>query len=144
MRRDPEREANTWLEKLSELKRKRSSYIDLAADGIMNREELKAKLAQLEEARETAEKELRALRTRQLKIEELQRDKDALLEHYASLAPEALDSLAPEERYQLYRMLRLKVVARLDGTIELTGDLVSVADFSNVETTYPACASRTR
>jgi site-specific DNA recombinase len=144
MRGDPAREANTWSEKLTEVDRKRSGYIDLAADGIMSREELKAKLAQLEKVRETAERELRALQTRQLQLEELQRDKDALLEHYVTLAPEALDSLTPEERHQLYRMLRLKVVARLDETIELTGDLVNVADVSNLETTYPACASRTR
>jgi len=143
MRGDPEREVRTWLEKLSELNRKRSGYIDLAADGIMSREELKAKLAQLEEARETAEKELEALRMRQEKFEELQRDKDALLEHYAALAPEALDSLAPEERHRLYKMLRLKVIARPDETIELTGDLVSTAEVSNLVTTYPSCSSRT-
>jgi site-specific DNA recombinase len=114
VRGDPEREVRTWLEKLAELDRKRSGYIDLAADGIMSREELKAKLARLEEIRETAEEELRALRTRQEKLEELQRDKDALLEHYAALAPDALDSLAPEERHRLYKMLKLKVVAHLD------------------------------
>jgi hypothetical protein len=144
MRGDSDREANTWLEKLSEVNRKRSGYIDLAADGIMSCEELTSRLAQLEEDRETAERELRALRTRQVMLEELQRDEDALLKHYATLAPEALDSLAPEERHQLYRMLRLKVVAHLDESIELTGDLVSTADVSNLETTRPSCASRTR
>ena len=144
MHGDPEREVRTWLEKFAEVDRKRSGYIDLAADGIMSCDELKAKLARLEETRKTAEKELEALRTRQEKIEELQRDKDALLEHYAALAPDALDSLAPEERHQLYRMLRLKAVARLDETIELTGDLVSAADVSNLETKYPSYASRRR
>jgi hypothetical protein len=143
MRGDPEREVRTWLEKLSEVNRKRSGYIDLAADGIMSRDELKAKLARLEETRETAEKELGVLRIRQDKFEELQRDKDALLDHYAALAPDALDSLAPEERHRLYRMLRLKVVARPDETIELTGDLVSAAEVSTLETTYPSWSSRT-
>jgi hypothetical protein len=143
VRGDPEREVRTWLEKLSKIDRKRSRYIDLAADGIMSRDELKAKLARLEETRETAEKELKALRTRQEKLEELQRDKDTVLEHYTTLAPEALDSLAPEERHQLYRMLRLKIVARLDGTIELTGDLMVVAEVSNCETTHPSCSNRT-
>jgi hypothetical protein len=143
-RGDPAREADTWLETLSEVNRRRSGYIDLAAGGIMSREELEAKLAQLEEARETAERELRALRMRQKRVEELHRDKDALLEHYATLAPEALDSLAPEERHQLYRMLRLKVVAHLDEIIEVTGDLVNTADVSNLEPTRPSCANRTR
>jgi hypothetical protein len=144
MRGDPGREVRMWIEKLSEVDRKRDGYIDLAADGIMSRDELKAKLARLEEIRETAEKELQALRTRQEKIEELQQDKDAVLEHYAALAPEALDSLAPEEQHHLYRMLRLKVVARPDETIELTGDLASAAEVSTLKTTYPSCSSRTR
>jgi hypothetical protein len=130
--------------RLSEVDRKRSGYIDLAADGIISRDELEAKLVRLEETRETAEKELKALRTRQERLEELQRDKDALLDYYAALAPDALDSLAPEERHRLYRMLRLKIVARPDETIELTGDLVSAAEFSKLEITYPSCSSRTR
>ena len=130
VRGDPEREVRTWLEKLSEIDRKRSRYIDLAADGIMSRDELKAKIARLEETRETAEKELKALRTRQEKLQELQRDKDTVLEHYTTLAPEALDSLAPEEQHRLYRMLRLKVIARLDESIELTGDLMGAAELA--------------
>ena len=144
MRGDPEREARMWLEKLSEVDRKRSGYIDLAADSVISRDELEAKLARLEETRKTAEKELVALRARQEKLEELQRDKEAVLEHYAALAPEALDSLAPEERRRLYRMLRLKVLARLDETIELTGDLVSDAEVSSLGTTYPSSSSRRR
>jgi site-specific DNA recombinase len=143
VRGDPEREVRTWLDKLTEIDRKRSRYIDLAADGIISRDELKAKLARLEETRETAEKELKALRRRQEKLEELERDKDTVLEHYTILAPEALDSLAPEERHRLYRMLRLKIVARLDGTFELTGDLMGAASVSNLETTYPSCSNRT-
>src|SRR5215211_1770443 len=37
MRGDPDREAGVWLSKLSELDRKRSGYLDLAADGVMTR-----------------------------------------------------------------------------------------------------------
>jgi hypothetical protein len=111
---------------------------------LARRDELEAKLARLEETRKTAEKELVALRARQGELEELQRDTEAVLEHYAALAPEALDSLAPEERHHLYRMLRLKAVARFDETIELTGDLVSDAKISNLETTHPSRPSRRR
>jgi len=89
----------------------------------MSRAELGAKLARIEEARRTAERELKVLRSRQEKLDELRRDKDALLEHYAALAPEALGSLTSEERRQLYKMLRLRAVARPDGSVELTGDL---------------------
>ncbi len=37
------------------------------------------------------------------------------------IAPGALDSLTPEERHLVYKMLRLKVVANLDGSLEVSG-----------------------
>jgi hypothetical protein len=42
-RGDPQREAKVWLDKLAALDRKRSGYIDLAVDGIMDRDELRTK-----------------------------------------------------------------------------------------------------
>ncbi len=123
MHGDPDREARAWLEKLVEVERKRSGYIDLAADGIMDRSELREKLAALEETRETASQELEALRGRREKLEELERDKDALLESYAGVAPKALNTLLPDERHRIYGMLRLKVVAKVDGGLEVSGAL---------------------
>ena len=67
-------------------------------------------------------------------MEELERDKNALLESYAGMAPEALDILTPEERHRVYRMLRLRVMAHVDGTLELSGALVSTLDVGNLET----------
>ncbi len=110
MRGDPEREAKAWFEKLSKVERLRSAYQDQQAEGLITLDELRAKLSSLEEARTTAQRELEALRGRRERIEELERDKEAILEHYARIAPEALDSLAPEERHHLYRMLGLEVV----------------------------------
>ncbi len=123
-RGDPQREAKAWLDKLTEVDRKRSGYIDLAADGIMDRDELRAKLAALEETRTTAQRELEALGRRQEEIEELERDRDALLEYYADTAPEALASLTPQQRHHIYKMGRLEVLTHADRTIEITGPLV--------------------
>lgn len=123
MRGDPDRETKAWLEKLAEVERKRSGYIDLAADGIMNRDELRAKLAALEETRATAQRELEALQRRRERIEELERDRDVLVERYAKIAPEALDALAPEERHHVYKLLKLTVSLHADGTLELSGAL---------------------
>jgi hypothetical protein len=39
----------------------------------------------------------------------------------AGIAPTALDSLAPEERHHVYKMLRLKVVAHSDEALEVSG-----------------------
>jgi flagellar motility protein MotE (MotC chaperone) len=121
MRGDPEQETRVWLEKLSEVDRKRSRFQDQAAEGLMTLDELRAKLADLEETRATIERELKVLQGRQEHLESLERDKDALLKSYAKMAPEALDSLSGEERHQLYKMLRLKVAANFDGTLEVSG-----------------------
>jgi hypothetical protein len=49
----------------------------------------------------------------------MERDRDAVLQHYASLAPEALDSLTSDERHHLYKMLRLKVWVSKSGDLEI-------------------------
>jgi hypothetical protein len=113
----------------------RSGYQDLAAKGLMTFDELGEKLQGLEETRKTAEGELEVLRSRRERIEELERDKELLLKSYASMAPEALDSLLPEERHQVYQMLRLKVVAHVDSTLEVSGAFTG-NDLSKSETGY--------
>jgi hypothetical protein len=124
MRGDPKQEAKVWLEKLSETDQERRGYLRLAAKGHMADEELDEALAELEDARQTAENELRALRGPQEGIlDQLERDKDALLAFYARMVPEELDRLDGAERHQVYKMLRLKVVIHPDASLEVTGVL---------------------
>ena len=111
MRGDPDREAKTWLEKLAEVSRMRSGYQEMAAKGLITFEELEEKLQSLEDTRETAEREMEVLRSYRERVEQLERGKDAVLETYAGMAPEALASLTPEERHRVYEMLKLRVVA---------------------------------
>ena len=99
----------------------------------MTLDELAARLRELEGTRRTAERELAILKDRWQSIERLEQDKDLLLDHYARMAPEALSSLTPEERHQVYKMLRLNVSAHLSGDVELTGDLVCIPDGGKVE-----------
>ena len=98
----------------------------------MTLDELAARLEELEGTRRAAERELAILKDRRESIERLERDKDLLLDHYAAMAPEALNSLTPEERHQVYKMLRLKVIAHLSGDVELAGDLVCIPDGGKV------------
>jgi site-specific DNA recombinase len=123
LRGDPDQEAKTWREKLSEVDQERRGYLRLAAKGVLADEELDEALAELEETRETAEQELRAISARRETIENLERDKAALLEHYAGMTPAALDALEPEERHQVYKMLRLTVEVCADGSLEVSGVL---------------------
>jgi hypothetical protein len=64
----------------------------------------------------------------------MERDRDAVLEHYAALAPEALDSLSSEERHQLYKMLGLKVWVAKSGDVEIEMAGVPVSGLSSGST----------
>ena len=101
----------------------RRGYIRLAAKGHLSDGDLEEVLVKLEETRATAEEELRIIRGRKETLVELEQDRDALLESYARLAPEALDSLTPQERRQVYTTLRLKVEVFGDGRMEARGIL---------------------
>lgn len=125
LRGDPEREAKAWFEKLSEVDQERRGYLRLAAKGRITDEDLDMELAELEETRRTAERELEALRSYRERVERLERDRDALLESYVGMVPEALKSLTPEERHRIYKMFRLDVAVNASGEIEVTGDLVA-------------------
>ena len=95
MRGDPDQEAASWLEKLSEVEQERRGYLRFAAKGHMIDEELDEALAELEEIRMMAEDELAIIRGRKEILEELERDRDALLKSYAEMTPEGLDALTP-------------------------------------------------
>jgi DNA repair exonuclease SbcCD ATPase subunit len=125
---DPDREAKTWHAKLAETERKHDGYLDLAAEGIIGREELREKPSALEEVRGTAQRELEALRIRQERLEGLERDKDALLKSYAQMAPEALDSLTSEEHNRVYGMLGQRATITMDSTLELSGTFSGEGD----------------
>jgi hypothetical protein len=57
------------------------------------------------------------LRGHREEIEEMKRDWDILLEHYAEMVPEGLESFGPEERRWVDRVLRPNVFADADGCL---------------------------
>jgi hypothetical protein len=103
----------------------------------MSDDELDEALAELENTRKAAERELEALQSRQKVLEELEKDKDALLESYAQMTPAALDALTPDERQRIYKILRLKVYTHADGTTELRGVFSPSDEFYAVDITSP-------
>jgi flagellar motility protein MotE (MotC chaperone) len=124
LRGNPAQEIKAWAKKLAEVDRKRSAYQDQQAESLITLDELRAKLSALEETRTVAQRELDALSSRQEHVERLEKDADVILEHYAGMAPGALDNLTSEERHRIYKMLRLKVLLHADGSTEITGVLV--------------------
>jgi hypothetical protein len=125
-RNDPKEEKNHWLKVLAEPDEKRAKYQRAYAADVMTLADLKARLAELEQERLIAERELESLRLREQDIADLERDRDALLETYAGASEEALDSLTPEQRHNLYKSLRIGVLAHADGSTEIIlGNLLS-------------------
>jgi len=124
---DSEREAEAWARKIAEWHRRRCAYQDQQAAGLMTLEELGARLKELESARTSAERELVALKDRRRRVEELEEDRDALLESLAGMLPEALDDLTGEERCRIYQMLRLEVMPVPQGRYEVSGALCTFA-----------------
>ncbi len=121
MRGDPVQEQAVWLRKVAEVDQRRASFQDMAAEGLITFDELRTKLAALEETRQLARRELASLQDRRDRLQELEWNKTALLEHYAAMVPEGLDALGPEERHRVYKMLGLKVSVQPSGILEVGG-----------------------
>jgi hypothetical protein len=107
----------------------------------MTLDELGTRLAELEGVRSSAESELAKLRTTQEEIESLEADADTLLTSYERVTPEKLDALEAEERHRVYRLMRLEVLAHLDGSLEAQGDVP--LDGSKFSTTNTSSALST-
>ena len=88
---------------------------------------------EIEETRETARSGLAILAESRQRLEDLERDRDALVERYAGAVPEALENLTPEERHRDYNMLRLKVLAYPDSRLEVNGVLGGPRDVYHLE-----------
>ena len=120
LRSDPGKEVNFWLDKIADVDRQRARAQDLAIEGLLSPEELRAKLDALKEGREAATRELEALQGRRQEVEELERDRDLLLAQYEGMVPEGLDAFGPEDRRWTYKRIRLNVFADSDGSLIAT------------------------
>jgi site-specific DNA recombinase len=121
---DAAKEAKVWKQKIAECAHKRSAYQDQQAAGLMTLEELGSKLQELDDVRRLAQAELEALMRRQEHIEELEKDREALLKSMAEIVPDALEDLTSQERNKIYRMLRLEVAPVEEG-YEVSGAFCS-------------------
>jgi hypothetical protein len=53
-------------------------------------------------------------------VEELERDRESLLESYGAMVPGGLDAFGPEDRHWAYNCIRLNVFADSDGSLSAT------------------------
>ena len=118
-RGDPEREMRVWAKRLANVDDKRARYQDMAAEGLIDFDELRAKLDALESDRKTAARELEAIRDKAERLSSLKLKTDALIETYSRKALLGLDFYTPQDRFDAYKALGAKLIAHPDGTREL-------------------------
>jgi hypothetical protein len=82
---------------------------------------LRSKLDALEQTRETARRVLASLAGWRESLQTLERDKELLLESYATRAPKALADLKPEEWCTVYSMLGLRIEALPEKSLRVRG-----------------------
>ncbi len=97
--------------------RKQERLLDLHPEGDITTAQFRTKSAELKEARATVENQIEAAWSRLARLEDLKRDKDALISHYTSLVSQGLTDLSPEERNRVYKMMRLRVLADREGAL---------------------------
>ena len=113
----PEEQNACWGEQLERAKIKRSRYQDQEAEGLMTREELRAKLAEVDETVDLAEAEIEKLRHHEESIRAIERSGEELLERYAKLVPKELEILSPAERRHIHQVLQVSISVPKEGEI---------------------------
>jgi hypothetical protein len=93
--------------------------LDLYLENKLDMDRYERRLAQIRHTRKTAEDELARQKAKADHVEQLERDREALLNHFARIVPEQLHALEPEERNRIYKMLDLTVLAHENGSLEL-------------------------
>ncbi len=116
---EPEKQIARWAAQIDKAKIKRARYQDQEAEGLMTREELRVRLAKLQETMELAEAEVRRLELHEEGVRELQRGGEQLLERYAKLLPDKLQNISGAERRRIYQMLQVEVFVPKEGDIRL-------------------------
>jgi DNA repair exonuclease SbcCD ATPase subunit len=100
-----------FTNRIAEVDRKRAAYQDLAADGVMEREELRSKLDALSRQKRAAEEELEALEERRSRVHELEVSREKILSRYREAVPEALEEADGKQRRSVYNTLGVTVWA---------------------------------
>ena len=100
----------------------------MAAQDLIGFDEFRRRIAELEETRTLAERELRSLQQRRERVQQLEQDKESLLSRYAKLVPSELDGLNSAQRRQIYGMLRVEAAVGPDGSLEVRGDVINVSE----------------
>jgi hypothetical protein len=108
---DPEEETRALTIRIAEADHRRAAYQDLVADGLIERDELRAKLDALRRLKAAAEEGLTALEERWRKVRELELSREKVLARYRDAVPEAFEKTDGNTRRAVYNTLGVTVWA---------------------------------
>ena len=121
LRGDPDREARELTGRLEKLERRRSNLIDMGADGTIGREDLRTKLAEADEERDSLRRAIREAAGRGKELKRLRRERGVLAGRFRTMRGMGLRHLPPEERRTAYDALRLTAHVDEKGDVRITG-----------------------
>lgn len=117
--RNTEHEKRLWAKQLANVDAKRSRYQEMAAEGLIDFDELRSKLGALEADRTTATRELEVLSARAERLASLKLETEALIGAYADKASRGLEFYNPDDKHAAYRALGVTYLAHQDRPPEL-------------------------
>jgi Skp family chaperone for outer membrane proteins len=120
---DPTGESVRLTRLLNEIEAKRARFQHLYAEGVIEMDDLRARLSELDAIYSRAQRRRDDLEARRKHLKELERGKEELLASYEILARESLEELSAEDRNGLYRRLNLAVRVPRDGEPKLSADV---------------------
>jgi DNA repair exonuclease SbcCD ATPase subunit len=125
---------------LDEIEAKRARFQHLYAEGVIEMEDLRARLSELDAIYSEAQRRRDDLEARRKDLKELEHSKEELLASYEILARERLEELSPEKRNGLYRRLNLAVRVPPDGEPKLSAN-VDLTISKNAESSLRSSAT---
>ena len=120
-REDPAKEARTLAEEMARLEARRSNLIDLAADGTISREDLRAKLAETDARRREAEEALQEAADRRDSMDALRRELSYLFLRFDQIRTEELRFLHPEDKRRILMASRTMAEMTAKGPLGSPG-----------------------
>jgi len=111
----PEITGRALAEAITALDAKRERLVDLAADGILGKDDLARRLSNLDGERRTLEAELARAQASTGRVEDLVRQKEALLAAFGTGLRLGIGWMPPQLRREVYAALGLRVSVAADG-----------------------------
>jgi len=114
---DPAATERALAGRAAELDAKRERLIDLAADGVLGKADLAARLAATDEERRGVERELARVRGAADRVREMERQKRMLVEVFGTGLRLGLTWMPPSLRREIYEAVGLRVTVSADGAM---------------------------